>query len=519
MAGRAFSGFIQLLRRAAARHSQDEFADADLLARFVEKQDEAAFEALVRRHGPMVWSVCRRFLFQSEDAEDAFQATFLVLVRKASSIQQGPLLSNWLYGVAYRVAVRARASAARHRARETNGVVIQVPIAPIESAFEWQPALHEEVFRLPEKYRQPIVLCYLDGKTSEQAARDLGWPVGTVKGRLGRAREMLRSRLTRRGLTLSTAGLAAVLTGYSAEAAPPLLLKTTIDCAWSYAAGQITGHVSAHAVALSQGVIHAMYWNKIAFAGKCLALVALIGLGTGLSLFQSFAGEKENLSGRPVQVAAQDTPPVPKEKPPTQEERKATMDNLKSLALAMHTYLGDNGNFPPAAAYDKDGKALLSWRVLLLPFVGEKDLFREFKLDEPWDSPNNKKLLAKMPKTYAPVRGKGETPHSTFYQVFTGKKTIFEGTRGSRIVDIRDGTSNTILLIEAGESVPWTKPADLAFDEKKPLPKLGGMFPDGFHFARADGSASFCRRRFNEQIMRLMIMRNDGMAIMGNPDD
>src|SRR5258708_22039614 len=153
MSGKAISGFIQLLRRAAARHTHDESADADLLSRFVEHRDEAAFEGLVRRHGRMVWSVCSRFLYRSEDAEDAFQATFLVLIRKASSIQHGSLLSNWLYGVAYRVAVRARAGAARRRAHETNGVDIQVADVPSDSAIEWQPALHEEVFRLPEKYR------------------------------------------------------------------------------------------------------------------------------------------------------------------------------------------------------------------------------------------------------------------------------------------------------------------------------------------------------------------------------
>lgn len=467
----------------------------------------------------MVWSVCRRFLLQPQDAEDAFQATFLVLVRKASSIRQGSLLSNWLYGVAYRVALRARAGVARRRARETNGVEIQGPAAPDESSAEWPPALHEEVFRLPEKYRQPIVLCYLEGKTSEEAARDLDWPVGTIKGRLGRAREMLRSRLTRRGLVLSAGGLAATLCGSHAEAAPRTLLKTTIDGACSYGAGRTADHLSTHAVALSQGVIQAMFWNKIVVTGKRLALAALISVGAGLSLIQSFAGEKPDLPIRPFQVAVADKPPIPKEEPVTAEQRKASMDNVKTLALAMHGYLDENGSFPPAAVYDKDGKPMLSWRVLLLPFVGEKDLFRQFKLDEPWDSPNNKKLLARMPKVYAPVRGKAKTPHSTSYQVFTGQKTIFEGIRGSRIVDIPDGTSNTILLIEGGEAVPWTKPADLVFDEKKPLPKLGGMFPDGFHFARADGSAGFCPRKFNEHVMRLMIMRNDGMTIVGNLDD
>src|SRR5262249_52020517 len=145
-----------------------------------------------------------------------------------------------------------------------------------------------------------------------------------------------------------------------------------------------------------------------------------------------------------------------------------------TLALAMHGFLDDNGHFPPAAVFNKDGKPLLSWRVLILPYLDQKELFQKFKLDEPWDSANNKKLLAQMPKVYAPVRAKEKMPDATFYQVFTGKRTIFEGTRGARIADITDGTSTTILIIEAGAAVPWTKPADLVFDEKKALPKLGG---------------------------------------------
>jgi hypothetical protein len=200
-------------------------------------------------------------------------------------------------------------------------------------------------------------------------------------------------------------------------------------------------------------------------------------------------------------------------------DRKKSMKNLMSLALGMHEYLDQYGLFPPAAILNKSGKALLSWRVLILPHVGEEKLFREFKLHEPWDSPHNRKLLSRMPAVYAAPGVKTREPHTTFYQVFTGKDTMFEGPRGIRIVDVPDGTTNTILLIEAGPPVPWTKPADLVYDVKKPLPALGGVFPDGFCLALADGSARFCKRRFHENVLRLMITRNDAQPFPGPLDD
>jgi hypothetical protein len=202
----------------------------------------------------------------------------------------------------------------------------------------------------------------------------------------------------------------------------------------------------------------------------------------------------------------------------TAEQRHKSGDKLKSLALGMFGYLDQYGLFPPAAILNKDGKPLLSWRVLILPYVGEEKLFREFKLDEAWDSPHNKKLLSRMPAVYAAPDVKTKEPYTTFYQVFTGKDTVFEGPRGLRITDITDGTSNTLLIIEAGQAVPWTKPADLPYDAKKPLPALGGVLPDGFFFALADGSARFCKKRYRENVLRLMITRSDGEVIPGPPD-
>jgi DNA-directed RNA polymerase specialized sigma24 family protein len=147
----ALSSFMQMLRRDAARHARDEQVDAALLARFVRQGDQAALAALVHRHGPMVWTVCRRLLTRTEDAEDAFQAAFVVLLRRARSIRDGSLLGNWLYGVAYRVAVRARARAARRAAREKQGMLAEPAATATATTTDWQHLLHEEVFRLPAR--------------------------------------------------------------------------------------------------------------------------------------------------------------------------------------------------------------------------------------------------------------------------------------------------------------------------------------------------------------------------------
>jgi prepilin-type processing-associated H-X9-DG protein len=188
------------------------------------------------------------------------------------------------------------------------------------------------------------------------------------------------------------------------------------------------------------------------------------------------------------------------------------MNNLKQMAIAMHNYHDVNRHFPPQANYSEDGKPLLSWRVAILPYIEEDALYKQFKLDQPWDSPHNKKLLARMPKVYAPVRGKAKENH-TFYQVFTGKGTVFPGPKGTRIQDITDGTSNTVMIVEAGESVPWTKPADLPFKEGQPLPKLGGIFKGGFNMALCDGSVRFVRPNFNARTLALMITRSDGQPV------
>jgi RNA polymerase sigma factor (sigma-70 family) len=300
----AVSSFMQMLRRVAARHARDEQADAELLARFVRQGDEAAFEALLHRHGPMVWGVCRRLLTQPEDAEDAFQAAFVVLLRRAGSIRDGSLLGNWLYGVAYRVAVRARVRASRRAAREKQGMLTEPAATATETTTDWQHLLHEEVFRLPEKYRLPIVMCYLNGKTNEEAAAALGWPVGTVKGRLSRARALLRVRLARRGVCLAGAALTGTLSAARLDAAvPPSLMQSTLT-------GAVTGlsaGISPRALTLGKGVMQSMFWSKCATFGMALAALALLAAGTMLSYYGLSALERDRAAGGAAPIVQ--TPP------------------------------------------------------------------------------------------------------------------------------------------------------------------------------------------------------------------
>jgi prepilin-type processing-associated H-X9-DG protein len=195
--------------------------------------------------------------------------------------------------------------------------------------------------------------------------------------------------------------------------------------------------------------------------------------------------------------------------------RITSQNNLKQLALAVHNYESTFTTLPPAAVYSKDGKPLLSWRVLLLPYLEQETLYNEFKLDEPWDSEHNKKLLDKMPKVFDAPGAKGLKPGMTVYRAFTGKGTVFEGVKGIRFTDITDGTSNTLLFVEAAEAVPWTKPDDLPFVPGK-LPKLGGLFKGGFNAAMCDGSVRFFPATIKAKTLEALITRNGGEVI---PDD
>jgi RNA polymerase sigma factor (sigma-70 family) len=288
-------------------------SDRSLLEEFVARRDEQAFAGLLRRHGPLVLGVCRQVLRDPHAAEDAFQATFLVLARKAASVREHQALSAWLYRVALNIARTARAAEARRRSCEREAATMSAThSAGTPPTVDWQPVLHEEVGRLPAKYRTPIVLCYLEGKTGEEAAQDLGWPVGTVKGRLARARELLRRRLGRRGVTLASGGVAALLTQATAHAAIPVaLMSSTVQVALQFAAGHAANIAggSARAVLLAKGALKTMALTKVFILALFIMGVAAIVTAGGVL---AHAPRGEEPAAAPITLAKARVPvPAP----------------------------------------------------------------------------------------------------------------------------------------------------------------------------------------------------------------
>jgi RNA polymerase sigma factor (sigma-70 family) len=304
---------IEHLRTAVLLDSSG-LGDGELLRRFIEHRDEVAFAALVKRHGPMVWGVCRRLL-NYHDAEDAFQATFLVLVRKAASIVPREMVGNWLYGVAHQAALQASRTAARRRAREVQVTVMSDPAAVQPDPWpDVQRLLDQELSRLPDIYRAVIVLCDLVGRTRKEVARQLGVPEGTVAGRLTRARAMLAKRLTQRGVTVSGGVLAAVLAQNGASAGvPDSVVSCTISAAGFIAGGQAaaTGQVSAKAAVLTEGVLRAMMMSKLK---AVIAVVLVLGfIVTGVAILASRSASA--LCGQPAAEAPAKAPPDEEKEP------------------------------------------------------------------------------------------------------------------------------------------------------------------------------------------------------------
>jgi RNA polymerase sigma factor (sigma-70 family) len=259
----------------------EQLPDGQLLERYVKAGDDAAFAALVERYGPLVLGVCQRVLRDSHAAEDAFQATFLVLVRKASTLDRRGPIGNWIYTVAYRTAVKARANAARRRIRETRA--LPMPAEQTMDSAAWQelrPLLDEEINRLPEKYRAPLVLCYLQGKTNEQAAHELGWPTGSMSRRLAQGRELLRKRLVGRGFLLSGAVLGTLLTSNASAAVPGTLTATTVKAAMVFKTTSVvsSGVLSPGVVALAEETLKALVVPKLKIVAAVLMSLFPIGM-------------------------------------------------------------------------------------------------------------------------------------------------------------------------------------------------------------------------------------------------
>jgi RNA polymerase sigma factor (sigma-70 family) len=304
-------GVVQNLRTLAEQGESEGRSDAQLLRDFASRRDEAAFAVLVRRHGPMVFGVCRRVLQHLQDAEDAFQATFLVLVCRAAALRHREVLGNWLHGVAYRTALKARAAAASRLAKERT--VAQPEAIHDPPGNEALAVLDRELNHLPARYRAPIVLCDLEGKTYREAARLLGCPEGTVAGRLARARALLAKRLTRQGLALTAAALTTEVLPRATAALPPLLAARTVQ-----AAG---GPAAAPVAALAEAVVKAMLLRRLTTVGTWLAALSLLGVTSALAL-HSIAGEESVAKTDSLEVMQDTKPSSADARPKVQAEEK-----------------------------------------------------------------------------------------------------------------------------------------------------------------------------------------------------
>jgi RNA polymerase sigma factor (sigma-70 family) len=278
---------LEYIHRLFGDGSLAGIADAQLLKRYVSRRDELAFEALVQRHGPMVMSVCRGILIDPNDADDAFQAAFLLLARKAGSLRVTDALGGWLHRVAFRVALQLKSDSARRRDRERGAAELASTGSLSSAPWDDRDAiLHEEIDRLPERYRQPIVLCYLEEKTYQQAANHLRWSVGSTQGRLRRGRDLLKTRLTRRGVTLAGAGLSALTIPKATSAVSTAMIQATVRAARHFVLGEAAavGTVSTAATALVNQALRSMLITKLKTAGAAALSVGVLAfVVSGLS--------------------------------------------------------------------------------------------------------------------------------------------------------------------------------------------------------------------------------------------
>lgn len=496
--------------------------DRELLARFSRDRDEGAFEALVSRHGPMVLRVCRRTLKNEQDAEDVFQAVFLLLARKSRQVRWHSCVANWLYGVAFRIALQENRRMSKHRERELAdaGEVVSRSSDELESV-ETERALYEEVNGLPGKYRAPLVLCHLEGKTRRQAAQELNLNETTIKGRLERARDMLRGRLLQRGFAVPSAVFSGALASQIAEGAvTKSMAVATAHAAAQFAAGcSLAGASASTASTIAKAELAKMLFAaQIKYAIITASTVAAFGTGVAL-VSQTSNGDHGGIDMQQppgkasgVVVAFVDEDQAQRESDERifeQLDPEAVSRSLRQLALGMHNFHDVNRAFPAVATYDANQYKLLSWRVHLLPYLDQHDLFSQFHLDEPWDSPHNKSLVEMMPKVFAGGSEELLESGKTVFLAPVGEDTVFGSPNSVRIQDIRDGTSNTVMIVSVKPryAVEWTRPNDWELDGDA-FEKLTGEVGQGFMFASCDGSVHRVDRTLTIEELRAWLTKS-----------
>jgi RNA polymerase sigma factor (sigma-70 family) len=353
MHSRRSRNLLQQLRRLFRPHEAGNVNDAELLARFTGSRDDNAFAALVNRHAPLVWGVCRRVLEHDHDAEDAFQGTFLVLARKAHSICNKHSIGSWLYGTAHRIAKKARVAAARRRNHETRAA--SSPVAKTSSELAWrelQAILDEELNRLPEKYRAPFLLCCLERRTKKEAAQELGWHEGTVSSRLAHARKLLQQRLARRGVALSALLCGMTLAETPASATVPIsLIETTVKSALQFVTGEaMRAGAQSGAAALAEGLLKAMAAERLKAGVVVLFVLSVVSAGVW-ALSRAARDNRPEDAGSPVLSATDGkNPQFQQDGPPANMPEDPSIKANAEEVLAVSGHVLDQRGQPVAGA-------------------------------------------------------------------------------------------------------------------------------------------------------------------------
>jgi RNA polymerase sigma factor (sigma-70 family) len=526
--------------RSALGDAEGGPADAALLQRFAANRDAEAFELLVWRHAGMVLRVCRSRLHDHHAAEDASQAVFLALAKQAGAVCRRGTVAGWLYRVAWRIAAKAAQRRVPQLIDDLDSAAARES-EPIRDPAVMQ-ALHEELAKLPEKSRVPILLCFFEGLTHEDAAKRLGWPSGTLATRIARGKELLHRRLLRRGIAMPVAGLGVFVVADSA----PAFVSSTVASAIAFVSGRGAAVVPTTILQLAQGAIRTMTLTKFRWAAGIAAACGAMAFGAVWAATGPVQPPDVPAGSGAPPAAVQKPVDKPAVRVANSAQRKRSLENLKKLILAVHKYCETTDGHLPADIRDKDGKPLLSWRVALLPFLEQEALHREFRLTEPWDSEHNLKLLAKMPDVLR-VGFEPKDATYTYYQVFSGIDTPFGPTRlvmdgpagGSgggppspgpggtggaappkdvvrqmpiKLNQIWDGASNTFGIVEAGPAVAWTKPADIAWDAKKPM-KAEWPFANAIHVSMLDGQTFAMKPDVDPESLSRLVQMNDGFVV------
>jgi RNA polymerase sigma factor (sigma-70 family) len=481
---------LHTLERARGMETLD---DRELLRRFAAGSEEPAFAVLVRRHGPLVLQVCRRLLADPHSAEDVFQATFLVLARRANSLRKPDAVGSFLYGVAYRLACRARTEAARRQFHERRHRVPPPadPLAEV-SGRELLTALEEELNRLPEKYRSSLVLCYLQGRTRDEVARQLGWSLRTLQRRLEQGRALLHARLTRRGLALSALLLSTLLAAPPASALPAKLVTATVRAARAFptVSAELAGPTAGRAEALARELLRTMYATRLKIATSLVMGLTLLAAGMGALVPRSSTAQSTETPAQPEKQPASrvQKPPAPAVSPsrPADAERASKSDDAIATGLQwLVRQQARGGNWSLDGSYKNDVAATA---FALLSLLESGQTHQSEGALQPY-SRNVERGLRYLQK----VQAKNGQLDSQMYAHALATRALCEAYRRSRDADLKRPAQRAVdFIVEAqDDGGGWRyqpkQPGDTSVTTYMILANLGaGSWPES---SRRDADA------------------------------